>query len=89
MKIKKDWKLSEEQGQISIEIDRTLQEKMRLKVDKEIKSGGFYNVENSTDGQAPDALKAQENQHVTCAYYAYNYDNFVTSSHRMQRYEPT
>lgn len=48
MKIKKDWKLSEEQGQISIEIDRTLQEQMRLKVDKEIKSGGFYNVENST-----------------------------------------
>uniref|UniRef100_M1B3J5 Uncharacterized protein n=1 Tax=Solanum tuberosum TaxID=4113 RepID=M1B3J5_SOLTU len=40
-------------------------------------------------GQAPDALKARENQHVTCAYYAYNYDNLVTSSHRIQPYEPT
>uniref|UniRef100_M1C4H9 Uncharacterized protein n=1 Tax=Solanum tuberosum TaxID=4113 RepID=M1C4H9_SOLTU len=36
-----DWKLSEE-------IDRTFQEQIRLEVDKEIKSGGFYNVENST-----------------------------------------
>ncbi|KAG5589671.1 hypothetical protein H5410_040185, partial [Solanum commersonii] len=43
-----DWKLSEEQGQILIEIDRTLQEQIRLEVDKEIKSCGFYNVENST-----------------------------------------
>ncbi|KAK6781852.1 hypothetical protein RDI58_019648 [Solanum bulbocastanum] len=41
MKIKMDWKLSEE-------IDRTFQEQIRLEVGKEIKSGGFYNVENST-----------------------------------------
>uniref|UniRef100_A0A3Q7IFV7 Uncharacterized protein n=1 Tax=Solanum lycopersicum TaxID=4081 RepID=A0A3Q7IFV7_SOLLC len=37
--------LSKEQGQISIEMDRTLQERIRLEVDKEIQSCGFYNVE--------------------------------------------